>query len=83
MEAACAPSLGALSYVMAISEAENRQKWSVLNQYISVTTNIDEKSLCFFEHTTYDLYYGHIYSAFDKSFPYYYYYYYFSYHYLL
>ena len=54
----CAPSLGAPSCVIAISEAENRKKWSIVNRYISVTTKIDEKKFVFFEHTTYDLYHG-------------------------
>ena len=62
IETVCAPSLEAPSHVIAISEAKNQQKWTILNRYISVTTNIKEKNFVFFERITYDLYHGDIHS---------------------
>ena len=60
IETACTQSLGAPSHVIAISEAENQQKWTILNPYIVATTDINEKKFVFFEHPTYNLYHGHI-----------------------
>ena len=47
MKALRSPSLGAPSHVVEILEAENRQKSTDQNLYISVSTNIDKKSLGF------------------------------------
>ena len=45
----CAPSLKVPSHVIAISEAENRQKVDNFKPVYLVTTNINEKKFVFFE----------------------------------
>ena len=43
------------------SDAENCQKWTILNRYISVTTsNIDKKKYMVFEHDTCHLFHGQV-----------------------
>ena len=55
-------SFGALGYVTACLEAENRQKVANLNRYISVSTNIDEKRFMDFQHN----YYQHLSSGYAR-----------------
>ena len=43
MHALCKPSLEAPSHVTKIVQAKSGRKWTILNRYISVITDIDEK----------------------------------------
>ena len=51
INALCKPSLGSPSHVTKILPAENGQKLTSLNRYISVITDVDEKWFVIFEHT--------------------------------
>ena len=58
IKALCEPSLGAPSHVTGILQAK---KWTNLNQYISVSTNINEEWFVIFEHTINHLFLGYVY----------------------
>ena len=45
------PTLGALGHVTKMLQAENSRKLTILNRYISVTTDFEGKLLVAFEHT--------------------------------
>ena len=60
IETARTPSLGALSQVIAISEAENRQKVDKFKPVYLSIYDVYEKKFKFFEHTAYDLYHAYI-----------------------
>ena len=47
----CEPSLGVAQ--SQFNKPTIGKKWTILNRYISVTTDIDEKKFFGFEHTTY------------------------------
>ena len=61
IETVCAPSLEAPSHVIAISKAKNQQKVDKFKQVYLGNCQHNGKNFVFFEHTTYDLYHGHIY----------------------
>ena len=46
--------------VVSFQRPKISKKWIILKHYISVTIYISEKKFVFFEHTTYNLYHGHI-----------------------
>ena len=56
----CAPSLEAPSHVIAISEAENQQKVDNFRPVYLGNYQHKQKKFVVFEHTTYNLYHGHI-----------------------
>ena len=58
--AVCAPSLEAPSHVIAISEAENQQKVDNFRPVYLGNYQHEQKKFVVFEHTTYNLYHGHI-----------------------
>ena len=60
MNAVCKPSLGAPGHVIKILRAENGQKLTNLNRYISVITYLDEKWFVVFEHTINHLSFGYV-----------------------
>ena len=49
--ASCKPSLGAPRHVSKFYRPKMGKNWTILNRYISVITNIDEKWLVIFQHT--------------------------------
>ena len=61
--ALCVLSLDAPGHVIAILEAENRQKKNISepnNRYFSITTTIDETIFAVFETTFENLFIGHV-----------------------
>ena len=60
INALCKPSLGAPDHVTKILQAKSGRKLSILNRYISVITDIDEKRFVISEHTINCLSYGYV-----------------------
>ena len=63
MNALCKSSLGAPGHVTKILRATNGRKLTNLNRYISIITDIDEKSFVIFEHTINQPSFGYVRSS--------------------
>ena len=63
MKASRASGLEVPGYITGILQAENRKKWTNLNQYISINTDIDEKWFVIFKHTFNHLSFGYAHLA--------------------